>query len=411
MKSDLDAIMKKHNVDVLLVSGPAQHNPAMVYFTGVVHITNADLIKKAGQPAILFHPSMEREEALKTGLERRTYSDYPLTDFLKQAGNCHNLAAALRYKKMLEDNGVTGGRIALFGNKDQGASFAVFQELQKLMPNIEFTGYFQDELLKQAMMTKDAGEIERIRKMARITTETVRRTREYLTSSKVKDGGLLDEKGNRLTIGKVKSQIDLWLAEQGAENPEGSIFAIGRDGAIPHSSGTASDQIVLGKPIVFDIYPCEAGGGYYYDFTRTWCLGYAPKEVEKLYQQVRTVYETIMKELKINTPLAHYQNRTCELFRAMGHATIADDPATEVGYVHSLSHGIGLHIHEKPFSGTTATETDVTFPGTIFSVEPGLYYPEKAMGVRLEDSVIAREDGTFEVPAEFPLDLILPMKS
>jgi len=222
---------------------------------------------------------------------------------------------------------------------------------------------------------------------------------------------LLDENGRPLTIEKVKSRINLWLAEQGAENPEGTIFAQGRDGGIPHSSGTPSDVIRMGTPIVFDIFPCEAGGGYFYDFTRTWCLGYAPKEVEELYSQVRLVYETIRRELKLNVPLADYQRRTCEMFKEMGYPTIAENPATETGYVHSLSHGVGLNIHEKPFSGLTATKTDLTLPGTVFSIEPGLYYPDKNMGVRIEDTVIANQDGTFEVPAEFPLDLILAMKS
>jgi hypothetical protein len=33
------------------------------------------------------------------------------------------------------------------------------------------------------------------------------------------------------------------------------------------------------------------------------------------------------------------------------------------------------------------------------------------MGVRLEDTVWVRPDGKMEILAEFPLDLVLPMKS
>jgi len=40
----------------------------------------------------------------------------------------------------------------------------------------------------------------------------------------------------------------------------GTIFAIGRDSGIPHSTGTPEDQLQLGQTIVFDIYPCEYGG-------------------------------------------------------------------------------------------------------------------------------------------------------
>ena len=46
MKNDLDQLMKENGIDVLLIVGPAQHNPAMFYLTGGGHITNADLIKK-----------------------------------------------------------------------------------------------------------------------------------------------------------------------------------------------------------------------------------------------------------------------------------------------------------------------------------------------------------------------------
>ncbi len=50
MKSDLDRLMQENDLDVILITGPAQHNPAMVYMTGGAHLTNADLIKNAMQP-------------------------------------------------------------------------------------------------------------------------------------------------------------------------------------------------------------------------------------------------------------------------------------------------------------------------------------------------------------------------
>ena len=132
--------------------------------------------------------------------------------------------------------------------------------------------------------------------------------------------------GSPITIGEVKRKINLWLAEHGVENPEGTIFAIGRDAGIPHSTGTATDALRLGQTIVYDIFPCEAGGGYFYDFTRTWCLGYAPDSVLKVYEDVKKVYDTLPAELKLNAPFANYQKRTCELFEAMGHPTIMTNP-------------------------------------------------------------------------------------
>jgi hypothetical protein len=49
---------------------------------------------------------------------------------------------------------------------------------------------------------------------------------------------LMKDDGVPLMIGDVKAKINLWLAELGAENPEDTIFAIGRDAGVPHSSGT-----------------------------------------------------------------------------------------------------------------------------------------------------------------------------
>ena len=45
------------------------------------------------------------------------------------------------------------------------------------------------------------------------------------------------------------------------------------------------------------------------------------------------------------------QKLSCELFEAMGHPTIATKPETQEGYVHSVGHGLGLKVHERPFSG------------------------------------------------------------
>ena len=56
----------------------------------------------------------------------------------------------------------------------------------------------------------------------------------------------------------------------------------------------------LGQTIVFDIYPAEKGGGYYYDFTRTWSLGYATPEAQELYDQVHEIYNKVMENFDLN---------------------------------------------------------------------------------------------------------------
>jgi Xaa-Pro aminopeptidase len=410
MKSDLDNLMKKQKIDALLITGPTQHNASMVFFTGIVHITQAILLKKRNKNPILIHPPMERDEAALTGLALRNFNDYPASQFLKEANQDGIRSSALRLKKMLSDAGITKGTLALYGLSDLGAGYSVYSTLQKEMPEIKLVGFPQDELLMQAMMTKDEDEIEGIRKMGKITVEVVAETADYLSSRKVKKGVLRKKNGDPVTVRDVKSKIDLWLAERGAENPESTIFAIGRDAGVPHSSGTPDDAIRTGETIVFDIFPCEAGGGYFYDFTRTWCVGYAPDEAMKLYDDVKFVYHQVMGGLKPGALFSESQSLTCELFQKMNHPTIREDPTIENGYVHSVGHGIGLRIHEKPWSGSNATSTDRLNPGTVFTIEPGLYYPEKGLGVRIEDSVWARPDGQFEILAPYPLDLVIPVR-
>jgi len=411
MKSDLDRLMQEKNIDAILVTGPAQHNPAMYYMTGGGHLTSADLIKARGKAPVLFYNPMERDEAAATGLQTKNLTDYNLKELLKQTDGDTVRAVALRYKQMLSEHGLTAGRMALYGKMDVGAGYALFAALRKIMPDLEIVPETsRDSLLLQAMATKDEAEIAHIRQMGQITTEIVGRVAEFLGAQKAKNEVLVQPDGQPWTIGDVKRRINLWLAELGAENPEGTIFAIGRDAGVPHSSGTVSDLLRLGQTIVFDIFPCQAGGGYYYDFTRTWCLGYAPDAAQALYDDVYAVYQKVMGELQVNASFAQYQDRTCELFEAQGHPTIKSNDSLQEGYVHSLGHGLGLHVHERPWAGSNASQADTLAPGVVVTIEPGLYYPEKGMGCRLEDTVYVTGDGKMEILADFPLDLVIPIK-
>ncbi|HQQ89227.1 MAG TPA: M24 family metallopeptidase, partial [Oscillospiraceae bacterium] len=51
---------------------------------------------------------------------------------------------------------------------------------------------------------------------------------------------------------------------------------------------------------------------------------------------------------------------------------------------------LGLEIHEDPRFSPTCS--DVTVPGLVMSVEPGIYL-EGRFGVRIEDIVQVTEDG------------------
>ena len=101
MKSDIDCYMEEAGLEALLVIGAAAGNPPMVYFTGLAHLGHAELVKKRGEPPILFCQPMERDEAVRTGLRTRDISDYDPYRLLKEADGDQNRAMATRYTQML----------------------------------------------------------------------------------------------------------------------------------------------------------------------------------------------------------------------------------------------------------------------------------------------------------------------
>lgn len=407
MKSDLDRLMREANIDALLVTGPAAHNPPMMYFTARRHLTQADLIKRVGAPPVLYHWPMERDEAADTGFEIRDLSAFDQTELLKEAGDDVVKAVALRYQRILTELEVRG-RVALYGTVDLGQAFAVFRQVQAGVPDLELVGeHERQSVITRARATKDDDEVARIRQMGKITTAVVADVADFLCSHQAKDGILVNRAGEALTIGEVKRRIDLWLAMRGAENPEGTVFAIGRDAGVPHSTGNDQAPVEVGKPIVFDLFPCEAGGGYFYDITRTWCMGYAPDEVVAIYEDVLEVYNVMEASLTANTPCREHQVKACELFEAKGHPTILNQPRTEQGYVHALSHGVGLAVHEGPYFTSHAINRDMLLPRSVVTIEPGLYYPDRGIGVRLENTVWIPPEGRAEVLAPYPMDLVL----
>ncbi|HYV57041.1 MAG TPA: M24 family metallopeptidase, partial [Candidatus Nitrosopolaris sp.] len=192
--------------------------------------------------------------------------------------------------------------------------------------------------------------------------------------------------------------------EHGLEGGE-SIVSQGRDAGVPHNRGNDSELLRAGTPLLVDIFPGEAGGGYYSDLTRTFCLGKAPEPLKRLYGDVHDAFRTGMKSLRVGAPCRASQEAVCDLFESRGHLTVRSRQGTEEGYVHGLGHGVGLAVHEAPRLGGPPSNTQVLEPGMVITVEPGLYYPSRDLGVRIEDLVLVREDGSFENLTPAPYDL------
>lgn len=409
MKADIDGLMRDMGIDALLVIGPGQHNPFMTYMVGPAHLTEALLVKKAGTAPVLVHRSMERDEAARSGLDLINVEHFDRAKAMVEAKGDGRLVKAARWADILKELDVRG-RVAVYGRMEMASGSPLLMQLREQLPDIEWAAEPDDAgVLYQARVTKDRHELDRIRHMGRLTTEVAGEIAEFLGSQRAAGGILVDTAGEAITIGQIKNRIRRLVAVRGAECPSGLILAAGRDAAVPHSVGDDSQPIPIGQTIILDLYPAEAGGGYYYDFTRTLCLGRASEGIQALYQDVLDTYETMLPAFEVGTQTATYQIEACEQFESLGHPSLLSDGITESGYVHGLGHGLGLSVHEPPWFRNQGDGSLPLQPGMVFTFEPGLYYPERGMGVRLEDTLVVEADGRVHTIVDYPKDLVIPV--
>ncbi len=409
MKSDLDRLMAERNLAALLVTGSTKHNPAMYYLAnGAAVGEHTILVKKMDQDPILIAIGMERDEAAKSGLQIYERKDFDYSTLARQAANpvdaSARLIAAIFAKLQIT------GRVGLYGREEASTTLRLCQALTEHARTIEIVAETSPNVIESAGMTKSAAEIARIRVLAENALTVIRNTRDFIASHRAENDVVVKADGTPLTVGDVKAKIRIWTAENNLEDPEGVIFAIGRDSAVPHSHGEADSVIRLGQTIVYDFFPCEAGGGYFYDFTRTWTVGYATPEAQKIFDDVTDAFELSMEVLRANQATDYAQGLVNKLFAERGHPTTVTHPGTNEGYVHSLGHGVGLSVHEKPIL-SQRTKASKIQPGALLTIEPGLYYPEQGIGVRLEDYVwVNPETLAFETIGEFDKTFVIELK-
>src|SRR5204863_5766141 len=111
------------------------------------------------------------------------------------------------------------------------------------------------------------------------------RVREVIRGGRLEGKRLKDGDG-WVTIGRLRREVKRVFFEADLEEPHGNILAMGRDAGVPHNEGNDADVLEEGRPIVIDLYPAQSGGGYYFDVTRTICVGRASAELKDLHQLV-----------------------------------------------------------------------------------------------------------------------------
>ncbi len=407
MRSDIDRLMKDRNLDVIVVPVHEVYNPMLDYLVGSIKITHGIAVKIRDAEPMIITNVMELDEAAATGHKVYSTTEIGYYDLLKSVDNDVRRADAAYIPHCLARLGVTGGRIGFYGVGKLHHILAQVDSMREAFPAYTFVGESGRTLFDEAAVTKDADEISRIRAVAQSTNAVMAQTWDFIAAHRAHNQTVVDADGNPLTIGDVRRFVLSALMIRGLEDT-GMIFAQGRDAGVPHSRGQDAMPLQLGQSIVFDLFPRERGGGYHHDMTRTWCIGYAPPEVQAAYDHVMTAFDIGLEAFGVGKPTYLTQEAVLDYFEAQGHPTGRNQPGTQNGYVHSLGHGIGLEIHERP-SMSHLNKEDVFQVGNVITIEPGLYYPEAGYGIRVEDAFLVREDGTLESLSPFKKDLILPL--
>lgn len=406
MKSDLDRLMAARDLNGITVFGPAEHNTPLNYMTNSARISDGIVVKKAGQPPALICGLMERDEAAKSGLPVSIYPDYDLNRLMKESASPFE-ARVKMLGLILEQHGITG-TVAFYGQGDPGQELIRLTELSKLLPGLTITGETTTTIFDEAFMTKDQQEVAALKSVAERANQVFSLTLDFIKTHKVKDSTLVKSDGRPLTIRDVKRFVRGQLIEFDLEDHGGMIFAQGHDAGVPHSRGEDGDALMLGKSIIFDFSPTDLDTGYYHDMTRTFCLGFAPPEVQQAYDEVSHAFHDILESITLGDNYNSYQGRVCDFFEEKGHKTVRSDYGVKNGYVHGLGHGLGLEIHERP--SMYSYSTDVVQPNQVVTIEPGLYYPERDFGVRVEDTVYVDDKGEVHSLTPVSKDLIIPMQ-
>jgi len=157
-----------------------------------------------------------------------------------------------------------------------------------------------------------------------------------------------------------------------------TIVASGARSALPHGRATTQPLprrgfLTLDFGIILK--------GYCSDMTRTVFLGKPKTEERQAYQAVLEAQQAAVAAVASGVSCGEVDEAARSVLRSAGLAE---------AFTHSTGHGVGLEIHEQPRVG--AGQTTRLAPGTVITIEPGIYLSGR-YGVRIEDMVAVTRSG------------------
>lgn len=274
------------------------------------------------------------------------------------------------FERALKALGALGGKVA-FNDGVRAIDMLAIQSAMEILP---CNG---GETLSPLRSTKDEEELALMRKASGIADGVLEKLRHFIKP------GMMER--------HISEAIPQFLEELGSDTISFSpIVATGPNGSMPHYGG--NKRVIEDNDIVL----LDFGGrcnGYCSDVTRTFFVGEPTEEQKKVYEIVRLAQEAGEAAVR---PGATGQ----DVDRA-ARKVIVDAGYGEY-FFNRVGHGVGIAVHETPYM--IEGNNEPLRPGNVFSVEPGIYLPGK-FGVRIENLVAVRPDGTGEALNKFPREL------
>jgi Xaa-Pro aminopeptidase len=233
---------------------------------------------------------------------------------------------------------------------------------------------------------KDAGEVA----LLRLACEAA----DAALTDLVDRGGLRPGRTER----EVARELEALMLDHRADGVSfETIVASGANSAIPHHRPTDA-VLAAGDFVKIDFGALV--GGYHSDMTRTFVLGKAADWQCEIYQLVSAAQQAGRAALRAGACLADVDAAARGVITDAGHGE---------HFGHGLGHGVGLQIHEAP--GINATAAGTLLAGSVVTVEPGVYLPDRG-GVRIEDTLVVADTGQAhghapELLTRFPKELAI----
>lgn len=140
---------------------------------------------------------------------------------------------------------------------------------------------------------------------------------------------------------------------------------------------------------------------YAADITRTVSLSSPSKRQQAVYDAVLDVRAFALSLLKPGADISGNEQQIehfmGEKLRELGLIKSIEHDEVRRFYPHATSHFVGLNVHDV---GDYSRPLE---PGMVLTVEPGIYIPEEAIGVRIEDDVLITETGFRCLSEHLPL--------